>query len=108
MGSDTARLMRVKILLLSFYWSPRQTQWWTAPRPMTALPLQKAYPSHLVPPLGESQLTVGSDGTIDQSKSHTVRCGQFAPVIVEFVAYDAILIPAQTRATARPYILKID
>ena len=102
MDSDTAHLVCAKILPLSFYWSPRQTQWWTVPRPMTALPLQKAYPSHLVPPLDESQLTVGSDGTTDQSKSHTVRCGQFAPVIVELVANNAIPIPAQTPATARP------
>ena len=102
MASDIAHLVRGKILSFSFYWSPRQTQWWTAPRPMTTLPLQKAYPSHLVPPLGESQLTVGSDGTTDQSKSHTIRCGQFAPVIVELVAYDAIPIPAQIPATARP------
>jgi len=102
MASNTAHLVRAKILPLFFYWSPRQTQWWTAPRPMTALPLQKTYPSHLVPPLGESQLTVGSDGTTDQSKSYTIRCGQFAPVIVELVAYDAIPIPAQTPVTARP------
>ena len=102
MASDTAHLVRAKILPLSFYWSPRQTQWWTALGPMTALSLQKAYPSHLVPQLDESQLTVGSDGTTDQSKSHTVLCGQFAPVIVELVAYDAIPIPAQTPATARP------
>ena len=102
MASNTAHLVRAKILPLFFYWSPRQTQWWTAPRPITALPLQKAYPSHLVPPLDESQLTVGSDGTTDQSKSHTVQCGQFAPVTVELVAYDAIPIPAQTLATVRP------
>ena len=102
MASNTTHLVRAKILPLSFYWSPRQTQWWIAPRPMTALPLQKDYPSHLVPPLGESQLTVGSDETTDQSKSYTIRCGQFAPVIVELVAYDAIPIPAQTPATVRP------
>ena len=66
MASDTARLVRVKILSLSFYWSPRQTQWWTAPRPMTDVPLQKAYPSHLVPPLGESHRGIGRDNRSEQ------------------------------------------